>query len=420
MKSICKITIETKEGKSYGTGFFLNYSNSIKYLITNYHIINPSLEHENITIEIHNKEKMKLNFKNRKTKYLKKPKDIAMIEIKESDNIYKDIEFLDYDNNYINKGYIIYENVDIFSIEHPYGDDALCASGKIININEYEFDHDISTDNGSSGCPIILLNNNINSIQVIGIHKEGDYIKKLNGGTFIGEILNKELNNENKNNYIVAEIYVKDEDINNDIRILNSYEECVRSEGREIKEDYKNEEEIKRCQIEINNELIKFNYFHKFKSKGKYIIKYTFNNVITKTCFMFYRCSSLTNIDLSNFNTNNVTDMGCMFYKCSSLTNINLSNFNTNNVTNMEYMFERCKSLTNINLSNFNTYNVTNMGGMFAECSSLTNINLSNFNTNNVTNMGFMFWGCSSLTNIDLSNFNTNNFTDMSWIFRSC
>ena len=81
MKSICKITIETKKGKSYGTGFFLNYSNSLKCLITNYHVINPSLENENITIEIHNKKIMKLNFKNRKTKYLKKPKDIAMIEI---------------------------------------------------------------------------------------------------------------------------------------------------------------------------------------------------------------------------------------------------------------------------------------------------------------------------------------------------
>ena len=91
-KSICKITIETKKGKTYGTGFFLNYSNSIKCLITNYHVINPILENENIIIEIHNKEKMKLKFKNRKTKYLKKPKDIAMIEIKESDNIYKDIE----------------------------------------------------------------------------------------------------------------------------------------------------------------------------------------------------------------------------------------------------------------------------------------------------------------------------------------
>ena len=40
----------------------------------------------------------------------------------------------------------------------------------------------------------------------------------------------------------------------------------------------------------------------------------------------------LTNINLSNFNTNNVKDMSFMFYECSSLTNINLSNFNTINV----------------------------------------------------------------------------------------
>ncbi len=54
---------------------------------------------------------------------------------------------------------------------------------------------------------------------------------------------------------------------------------------------------------------------------------------------MFYECSSLTSLDLSNFNTNNVEDMKYMFYNCSSLTSLNLSNFNTNNVTNMEGMF---------------------------------------------------------------------------------
>ena len=30
-------------------------------------------------------------------------------------------------------------------------------------------------------------------------------------------------------------------------------------------------------------------------------------------------CSSLTNINLSNFNTQNVTNMGVMFFNCSSL-----------------------------------------------------------------------------------------------------
>ena len=44
---------------------------------------------------------------------------------------------------------------------------------------------------------------------------------------------------------------------------------------------------------------------------------------------MFRECSSLTNIDLTNFNTNNVTDMNDMFYGCSSLKELNLNNFNT-------------------------------------------------------------------------------------------
>ena len=34
--------------------------------------------------------------------------------------------------------------------------------------------------------------------------------------------------------------------------------------------------------------------------------------------------------------------MGSMFWRCSSLKELNLSNFNTNNVTNMGYMFRGC------------------------------------------------------------------------------
>ena len=54
---------------------------------------------------------------------------------------------------------------------------------------------------------------------------------------------------------------------------------------------------------------------------------------------MFDGCSSLKELNLKNFNTNNVTDMSYMFYGCSSLTNINLSNFNTNNVNDIIWMF---------------------------------------------------------------------------------
>jgi surface protein len=47
---------------------------------------------------------------------------------------------------------------------------------------------------------------------------------------------------------------------------------------------------------------------------------------------MFDGCLSLTNIDLSNFNTKNVNDMKCMFNGCSSLTTLNLFNYNINNI----------------------------------------------------------------------------------------
>ena len=146
----------------------------LKYLITNYHVLNPDNINENIELEIWNKKKMKLEINNRIIKYFKMPKDITVIEIKEYDDIYEDIEFLDYDKNYIDNGYNIYKNIDIFSIEHPLGKDAVCASGTIIDINDYEFDHNISTDKGSSGSPIILLNSYMNIIQVIGIHKNSD------------------------------------------------------------------------------------------------------------------------------------------------------------------------------------------------------------------------------------------------------
>ena len=56
---------------------------------------------------------MKLEFKNRIRKYMEQPKDISIIEIKESDEIYEDIEFLDYDLNYEKKG-ILYIKEQIY------------------------------------------------------------------------------------------------------------------------------------------------------------------------------------------------------------------------------------------------------------------------------------------------------------------
>ena len=84
------------------------------------------------------------------------------------------------------------------------------------------------------------------------------------------------IDNKGKNithNYIIAELYVKED--NQNIRIINSYEQSNREKKNiEYKKENENEKEIKdNCEIRINDELIPFSYFHKFNKKGKYMSK---------------------------------------------------------------------------------------------------------------------------------------------------
>ena len=48
-----------------------------------------------------------------------------------------------------------------------------------------------------------------------------------------------------------------------------------------------------------------------------------------------------------------------MFFGCLSLKELNLNNFNTNNVIDMSYMFDECKSLEKLYINNFNINEVT-------------------------------------------------------------
>jgi len=136
--------------------------------------------------------------------------------------------------------------------------------------------------------------------------------------------------------------------------------------------------------------------------------------------YLFSNCESLTSLDVSHFSTLNVTNMYCMFNNCLNLTNIDVSHFNTSNVWEMSFMFSNCEKLTILNVSHFNTAKVKYMAAMFQCCKTLTSLDLSHFNTSNVKEMDSMFNGCSSLINLDISNFNTSSVTDMRAMFGSC
>ena len=241
-----------------------------------------------------------------------------------------------------------------------------------------------------------FINNNDLIIKDIeNITKDNDKNNIFNN---IINIYNK-MNNDI--NYIIGEINIKEEDINEEIRIINSFEECKRKLGwGNCEDDYKYENEkdiIKgKCLIKINNKRIPFCYKYKFNKIGKYIIEYSFIDKINKINDMFYGCKSLSSLNFSNFNAQNVTNMARMFRYCKSLSSLILTNFNTQNVIDMECMFDGCKSLSSLNLSNFNTQNVTNMKYMFFNCKTLSSLNISNFKIGNAS-VESMFLKCKSL-----------------------
>ena len=102
---------------------------------------------------------------------------------------------------------------------------------------------------------------------------------------------------------------------------------------------------------------------------------------------------------------------GIVFRKWASLTELDVSSFDTRNVTNMYAMFNKCSNLTTLNLNNFETNKLQNTSGMFNENSKLTNINLSKATFNAVTQYDGMF-GSSGLTNITVKDADAKTFID--------
>ena len=150
--------------------------------------------------------------------------------------------------------------------------------------------------------------------------------------------------------------------------------------------------------------------------------EHTFVNVpVTNIGYFTQPCrDKLKKLDLSEFDTSQVTSMYEAFYDCNKLEEINLTNVDTSNVTDMTLMFYNCESLTSLDVSNFDTSKVTNMNGMFSMCSGLTSLDVSNFDTSNVTLFEIMFNGCNNLTSLDISNFDTSKLIGLSYMFNGC
>ena len=188
-------------------------------------------------------------------------------------------------NNLLNNNKIKNENINlnINNVQKP------------VKINKQNLNQINNTNNKNLGKNDKLLKNNFNSVNKGNLNNEALPKKKYENLMNNNIKQNKKIKNENMKNYIIAEIYIKGKNNNKDIRILNSHEEALRiNKGVNKDKVYNNEEEIKKCEISINDQLIPFNYIYKFNPSGKYTIKYTFKNFINNAAYMFCNCKLLT------------------------------------------------------------------------------------------------------------------------------
>lgn len=136
--------------------------------------------------------------------------------------------------------------------------------------------------------------------------------------------------------------------------------------------------------------------------------------------YVFSNCSTLTQLDLSNWDTRNVQYMIGTFSGCTNLTEINCSGWNTSKVYNMQAAFYNCKSLQTLPVRDWDSRSVMYMDNAFAYCESLTNLDVSKWDTSKVVELTNVFYHCSSLTTLDVSKWKTTNVLRAENLFAVC
>ena len=144
------------------------------------------------------------------------------------------------------------KNKDIFILQYPKGNEISFSYGKIRSIKEGKIIHNASTEEGSSGSPIIKRSKNN---YIVGIHYGGKIKEEKIYSYNIGTIFNYILNDINKPNEINC-IYINNDNKKEDeIQLLHDYNEDVSEWGEKYKKLYLEAKEINKKIFEENIEL---------------------------------------------------------------------------------------------------------------------------------------------------------------------
>lgn len=134
---------------------------------------------------------------------------------------------------------------------------------------------------------------------------------------------------------------------------------------------------------------------------------------------MFSGMTNLKELDLSNFDTSEVTSFYQMFMGASSIKRLDLSGFKTSKISVMADMFKDMSSLEELDLSNFDMSRVEHVGTMFAEDVKLKTIYATSDlipggPNRNLSWLG-VFRGCVSLVGGNGSKMEESELSSSNW-----
>ena len=409
MKCICRI--ELNENK-FCTGSFVKISNNkrnMNCLLTSNEIINNDYIKNNKQIKLFlNEGKVikTISINNNKNIYINDKYGVTLIEIKDDNEIndfleldkflledfddFKGLKELEESNDKEEEDYPkdFFRNKSIYIPHYQNNKKVFVSFGTVNDFNDFEIIHFCNindNETGSSGAPIIDLENKT----VIGIYKHEKKLEDKRCGIFLElaakDFAEKNLKNLdniinislrcsiskiNKINMIKIKLIVDEESIGKRLYFLDNCNNNIKDCQSHLKELNENNVEI-----EINGN--KSNYTKSFiptKTKNEIVLK--FKKPMIDCSYMFYKCSSISEIDLSLFDTESVTNMECMFAFCSNLKYIDLSYLDTKNVKNMDKMFFLCLNLEKIKLSYLGNPE-THMENIFFSCDKFSILDLS-------------------------------------------
>jgi len=136
---------------------------------------------------------------------------------------------------------------------------------------------------------------------------------------------------------------------------------------------------------------------------------------------LFYNLELVEKIDVTGWNTKQVTNMRCLFDSCEKLNEIRgIENWDVSNVDEARWMFNTCEKLKTIDLSKWKM-KAQNMWRMFSYCEQLEYLDLSKFNLPFDANIHEMFISCQNLKEIKgIENWNITSNTQIRHMFNNC